>query len=190
MYHRDTQFLTEDALYDFMLEAKTDKCKSFRKWVTKEVLPSIRKTGGYVKEEREEDFINNNFSSFSETIKLGMIKELMAKNNKLEVKADYCDKVLNPVDNETFLKLVTMTDVAKDMSMSAMKLNKIMNYNKIIFKQGKSWKLYGKYDDLLPEYFDYTITEYGQSLKCTEKGRKFILDNIVEWKNKFEMKEL
>lgn len=40
-------FLTENQLYDFMLEARTDKCRKFRKWVTNEVLPSIRKTGNY-----------------------------------------------------------------------------------------------------------------------------------------------
>ncbi len=40
-------FLTESQLYDFMLEARTDKCRKFRKWVTNEVLPSIRKTGCY-----------------------------------------------------------------------------------------------------------------------------------------------
>lgn len=40
-------FLTESQLYDFMLETRTDKCRKFRKWVTNEVLPSIRKTGSY-----------------------------------------------------------------------------------------------------------------------------------------------
>ena len=40
-------YLTEEQLYDFMLEAKTDKCRIFRKWITNEVLPTIRKTGSY-----------------------------------------------------------------------------------------------------------------------------------------------
>ena len=41
------RYLTEEQLYDFMLECKTDKCKPFRKWVTHEVLPSLRKNGVY-----------------------------------------------------------------------------------------------------------------------------------------------
>lgn len=41
-------YLNENQLYDFMLEAKTEKCKSFRKWITNEVIPTIRKIGGYV----------------------------------------------------------------------------------------------------------------------------------------------
>ena len=35
------QYLTESQLYDFMLEAKTDKCRAFRKWVTEDVLPNL-----------------------------------------------------------------------------------------------------------------------------------------------------
>ena len=41
------QYITEEQLYDFMLECKTEKCKPFRRWVTHKVLPSIRKTGKY-----------------------------------------------------------------------------------------------------------------------------------------------
>ena len=41
-------YINEEQLYDLMLEMKTDKARSFRKWVTSEVLPQIRKTGGYI----------------------------------------------------------------------------------------------------------------------------------------------
>lgn len=40
-------YITEPQLYDLMLEMKTEKVKPFRKWITTEVLPSIRKTGEY-----------------------------------------------------------------------------------------------------------------------------------------------
>lgn len=42
--HGVHSYINESQLYDFMLEAKTEKCKSFRKWVTDEVLPQIRTT--------------------------------------------------------------------------------------------------------------------------------------------------
>ena len=44
----NNKYFTESQLYDFMLEARTDKCKAFRKWVTDEVLPDIRKHGFYI----------------------------------------------------------------------------------------------------------------------------------------------
>lgn len=42
--HNGHSYISEEQLYDLMFEMKTDKVKPFRKWVTKEVLPSIRKT--------------------------------------------------------------------------------------------------------------------------------------------------
>lgn len=46
--HGVHKYLSESMLYDFMLEAKTEKCKPFRKWITNEVLPQINHTGGYI----------------------------------------------------------------------------------------------------------------------------------------------
>lgn len=58
--HGVQQYLTENMLYDFMFEAKTDKCKLFRKWVTNEVLPTIRKYGAYIGDgEIDETYIDN-----------------------------------------------------------------------------------------------------------------------------------
>ena len=71
-----------------MLEAHTDKCKSFRKWVVGEVLPTINKTGAYIVEGREEEMVELYFPSFSEDIKLGMVKDLLKTNKELKVKAD------------------------------------------------------------------------------------------------------
>lgn len=41
-------FVNEDGLYDVILDSRKPEARKFRKWVTSEVLPSIRKTGGYV----------------------------------------------------------------------------------------------------------------------------------------------
>ena len=41
-------FRNEDGLYDTILESRKPHAKKFRKWVTSEVLPSIRKHGGYM----------------------------------------------------------------------------------------------------------------------------------------------
>lgn len=89
-------------------------------------------------------------------------------------KVEYHDTVLNSD------KLVTTTDIAKDLGMSARALNLKLNELGIIFKQGKSWKLYAKHQNKVPEYCDYHINEFGQTLKWTEKGRKFIIDTLNE----------
>lgn len=45
---QNTLFVNEDGLYDVILESRKESAKRFRKWVTSEILPSIRKTGGYI----------------------------------------------------------------------------------------------------------------------------------------------
>lgn len=48
-------FVNEDGLYDVILDSRKPSAKAFRKWVTSEVLPQIRKTGGYIPLAAEDD---------------------------------------------------------------------------------------------------------------------------------------
>ena len=105
-------------------------------------------------------------------------QQLREENNLLKPKVEYHDKVLNPTDEENgFTKLLTTTEVAKDLGMTARQLNNILHEKRIIYKKGKTWVLYSKYDHLISEkYCDYFINEFGNLLKWTEKGRKFIIE--------------
>ena len=105
-------------------------------------------------------------------------QQLREENNLLKPKGEYHDKVLNPTDEENgFTKLLTTTEVAKDLGMNAKQLNNILHEKGIIYKRGKTWVLYSKYNYLISEkYCDYFINEFGNLLKWTEKGRKFIIE--------------
>lgn len=177
-------FLTESGVYKLIFKSHKEEAERFQDWVTDEVLPTIRKTGGMVQEGREEEFVANYFPSFSEEVKLSMVQDLLKKNKELKPKADYCDRVLLPVDkNNGFTKLLTVTDIAKDLGMSARKLNTILKDLGVIYKpqgKNKSWCLYSKYQHLVPEYADYHISEHGQTLKFTEKGRKWLIETLED----------
>lgn len=177
-------FLTESGVYKLIFKSHKEEAERFQDWVTDEVLPTIRKTGGMVQEGREEEFVANYFPSFSEEVKLSMVQDLLKKNKELKPKADYCDRVLLPVDkNNGFTKLLTVTDIAKDLGMSARKLNIILKDLGVIYKpqgKNKSWCLYSKYQHLVPEYADYHISEHGQTLKFTEKGRKWLIETLED----------
>lgn len=100
-------------------------------------------------------------------------------------KVEYHDNVLKPNG------LLTMTMVAKDMSMSAKTLNAMLNVLGLIYKQSKTWYLYSEYEHLLEDgYFDYHISEYGQALKVTELGRKLIIKSIELKSVKLALKEM
>ena len=179
---RGGYLVNESGLYALVFGSDLPQAKKFKRWVTSEVLPQIRQTGGVVVEGREEEFITNYFPSFSDDVKKAMTLDLYHKNQEykkqLEAqkpKVDYYDNVLQ-CDN-----LLTTTQVAKDLGMSAIRLNKILVDNKVIYKEGKCYLPYAKYHFLITEgYADYKITEHGQQLCWTEKGRKWIIELINE----------
>ena len=87
----DTNFdntrITEDALYDLILESKAKNARKFRKWVTQEVLPQIRQTGGYIpikEDESNELFLARAVQIANETIKH---KDEIIVNQKKRIKS-------------------------------------------------------------------------------------------------------
>ncbi|PEI77455.1 phage antirepressor [Bacillus wiedmannii] len=57
--HDGQPYITEDGLYELIFESETQKAKEFRKWVTSEVLPSIRKHGAYMTDQVLEQAVTN-----------------------------------------------------------------------------------------------------------------------------------
>ena len=64
----ESNFLTESGLYAVIVRSDKPNAKKFRKWVTSEVLPTIRKTGGYVN--NDELFISTYLPYADENTKL------------------------------------------------------------------------------------------------------------------------
>lgn len=167
--------ITEGGLYEILMLSRKPIAKQFKKQV-KQVLKQIRLTGGYIpvsQEDSELEIMSKAFLIAQRTIENQ--KTLIEEQNKKILldapKVDYHDKVLN-CD-----KLISINEIANDIGISAKALNQFLKDKGIQYKQGKSWKIYSKYYFLIIEkYADYHMTEYGQQLKWTEKGRKFILE--------------
>lgn len=129
-------FISESQLYDLMLEMKTDKVKPFRKWITNEVLPQIRTTGGFVQSDREEEFIENYFPSFTDETKLTMIKDLRTQNIKYKEEI----ATLKP-QAEAYQDLMTaegyvkMLDIAGMVETGRTTLFKFLRECKVLTKQ-------------------------------------------------------
>lgn len=107
-------------------------------------------------------------TTFKEALQLALEQQEIIK--KQQPKVDYYDTVLQSD------KLVTTTEIAKDLGMSAVTLHSILHDLGIIYKKGKTWLLYEKYQKRVPEFCDYSISKYGQTLKWTEKGREWLIE--------------
>lgn len=70
--------INESGFYSLVLSSKLPEAKSFKRWVTSEVLPTIRKTGGYVQQGREMEYMKNpNSAIFSAVQSLTMMAEAL-----------------------------------------------------------------------------------------------------------------
>ncbi|MCT4544866.1 MAG: phage antirepressor KilAC domain-containing protein [Vallitalea sp.] len=139
--------INESGLYSLILSSKMPKAKKFKRWVTSEVLPAIRKHGVYAAEELLDDpdmLIATLTELKVEREKNNSLIATMAVQNQqiveMKPKASYYDVVLNCKD------LVAISVIAKDYGWSAKKMNQYLHDKGIQYKQGnKLWLLYQKY---------------------------------------------
>lgn len=126
--------INESGLYSLILKFKLPNARKFKRWVTSEVLPTIRKTGSYT----------NVPQSFAQALRLAA--DLEEKNQLLEQqiaeyepKISYLDMILSSTDT------VATSQIAADYGMSAIALNKLLNELGVQYKVSGQWILYRKH---------------------------------------------
>lgn len=146
--NREVIFINESGLYSLILSSKMPNAKEFKRWVTAEVLPAIRKHGVYAVDEvlQNPDVLIQALTELKkEREEKEKLKETVAVQNQqiteMTPKAGYYDVVLNCKD------VISTTEIAKDYGWSAKKMNAYLHEKKIQFKQGKIWLLYQKYSE-------------------------------------------
>ena len=170
--NRSMYLINESGLYSLILKSKLPTAKQFKRWVTSEVLPTIRKHGVYATDELLDnpDFLIDALQK----LKAEREQRLIAEQRVLELqpKASYYDVILQSKS------LVSISKIAKDYGLSGTKLNQLLNDWGIQYKQGGTWLLYQKYAPL--GYTQSQTVEYnggeGSRLhtKWTQKGRLFL----------------
>ena len=88
-----TSIINESGLYSLILSSKLPQAKDFKRWVTTEVLPSIRKNGGYIK--NQEKMSNEEILANAVLLANNLIAEKEKIIEDLEPKAKYFDELVN-----------------------------------------------------------------------------------------------
>jgi len=144
--NKESIVINESGLYGLILSSKMPSAKMFKRWVTTEVIPSIRKHGVYAiddllndpdmliaaLEELKSERVRNKALSQTVVVQNQQIVEMMPK-------ASYYDVVLNCKD------LVAISTISKDYGWSATKMNRYLNEKGVQYKQGDIWLLYQKH---------------------------------------------
>ena len=164
-------------LYSLVLGSRKPEAKAFKRWITHEVIPAIRKHGVYAVDE-----LLNDPDSFIAALQA--LKEEREKNKKLtgkiltlEPKASYYDLVLS-CNNA-----LPITIIAKDYGWSGKKMNQFLAAQNVQYKMGETWLLYAEHSDKGYTKSDTTVftgsdgTQHSKVYtKWTQKGRLFIYD--------------
>ena len=197
-------FLTEDGLYDFLMQSRKPAAKEFKKGV-KAILKEIRKTGAYVaikEDDTEEDIIARGLIAAKAALerKEARVRELEAQTEQQTVvithqqeqiqkdapKVEYYDQTLAAIN------CVTPTQIGNDLGISAKTLNQKLSEIGVIYKQSGQWMFKGKYKDwnlgnsrtfnrILPDGRVIANT----NLVWNQRGKRFI---IALYNNDFNVK--
>ena len=166
-------YINESGLYSLILSSKLESAKRFKHWVTSEVLPSIRKQGGYMvarPNETDEMIMARALQIMHATIQR-RDEEIAA----LKPKAEYTDQVLDSIT------CLTTTQVAKGMGMTANELNRILCQKHIQYGQSGQYLLYAPFarqglaQNRTRTFRDlFGAVHTTSQLVWTERGKEFI----------------
>ncbi|MFH0717344.1 phage antirepressor [Staphylococcus delphini] len=178
---RNQTIINESGLYSLIFSSKLDSAKRFKRWVTSEVLPAIRKHGIYATDSvieqtiQNPDYIIHVLTEFKKEREGRLVAEQQVQ--ELKPKATYYDLVLQ---NKS---LLSVSKIAKDYGMSARALNKLLHELGVQYKQGDIWLLYAKHQDKgYTQTSTYALDEEHSKVttKWTQKGRLFIYDLLKD----------
>ena len=124
---QSTYVINESGLYNVIMRSDKPEAKPFRKWVTSEVLPSIRKHGAYMTPQKIEEARLNPDTIISLAQQL---KEEKAKTAKLAPAAEYAQDFLLASGGRL------VSSIAKDYGMSAQRFNRLLNALDIQYRKG------------------------------------------------------
>ena len=158
--------VNESGLYSLILSSKLDSARRFKRWVTSEILPAIRKNGHYELEQRTRKLENRNT----------LLEEISAQQKPL---TDYARHILSSTQT------VTITQIAQDYGFTAVRFNELLKHLHIQHKVGGQWILYaphiGKgYVQSFSSYFVQPDGEVQVKLhtRWTQSGRLFLYEEL------------
>lgn len=167
--------INESGLYNVILRSDKPEAKPFRKWVTSEVLPSIRRTGGYIAGQENltpEELMAKALMVAQKTLaeREARIADLTVQNQIMQPKASYFDEL---IERHT---LTNFRETAKQLGIPPKRFVAFLMEKKYVYrdKRGKLLPYEAKNDGLfeLKESYNDKTQWSGTQTLITPKGRE------------------
>ena len=170
---RQATIINESGLYSLILSSKLDSARRFKRWVTGEVLPAIRKNGLYELEQHNELLAHRNRLLESRNT---LLEEITKEQKPL---TDYARHILSSTQT------VTVTQIAQDYGFSAVRFNELLMSLRIQHKVGGQWILYLPYlnKGYVQSFSSYYVKPDGEvqvkvHTRWTQSGRLFLYEEL------------
>lgn len=183
--------INESGFISLVLSSKMPKAKEYKRWVTSEVLPSIRKHGVYA----TDDFLKKSISDpeYAISILQALKKEREEKEGLLEENAVQKQLISELQPEATYCKIVLrcqdaipITVIAKDYGWTPNQMNNFLRDHGVQYKRGKHWYLKDKYarkgytKSETTVYLKDGIEHSNIFMKWTQEGRLFIYNLLAQ----------
>lgn len=168
----ETNFVTESGLYAVILRSDKPNAKKFRKWVTGEVLPSIRKNGGYIA--NQENLTPEQIVANALVVAQNIITQKDKQIEEMKPKANYFDALVDKKLN------TNIRDTAKELGVGEKAFVSFLIEKGYVFRPGKHKQLrpYAKYAEsgnglfVLKDKHNEQNGWAGQQMYVTPKGKE------------------
>ena len=165
--------INESGLYSLILSSKLESAKRFKRWVTSEVLPAIRKNGRYELEKQNSQLCKQNRVLESRN---SLLEEITAQQKPL---TDYARIILSSTQT------VTVTQIAQDYGYGPVRFNELLFKLHIQHKVGGQWILYIPYlnKGYVQSFSSYYLKHDGEvqvklHTRWTQSGRLFLYEEL------------
>lgn len=172
---KETTIINESGLYSLVLSSKLPTAKAFKRWITSEVIPSIRKNGGYINGQDQlspEELMARALVVAQQTLadRERRISELTVTNQIMQPKAEYFDQI---VDRNL---LTNFRETAKQLGIKEKSFIQFLIDHKYLYrdKRGKLMPYADKNNGLfeVKECFNDKTQWSGTQTLITPKGRE------------------
>ena len=171
--NRQVIIINESGLYALILSSKLEGARRFKRWVTSEVLPAIRRNGRYELEQQVVKVEEQN-------------RELESRNAYLEDISAYqkplTDYALHILSSQ---QTVTVTQIAQDYGFTAVRFNELLMHLRIQHKVGGQWILYAPHvhRGYVQSFSSYYVQPDGEvqvkvHTRWTQVGRLFLYEEL------------